>query len=146
MHENTNQNLCNYEVLKMCVKNKWNPWQISSKWEPEAAPKGAKASKTSSKRMWKLCFTDIMLKILNLLKHVFYCRNLLFFEGTAVRKMNKTWKTHAKNRCLKNVRKLLVIWSKNGPPKGYLKRSKLIFFVTLLHVMFDMLLRSFLGR
>ena len=47
MHENTNQNLCNYQVLNMCVKNKWNPWQISSKWEPEAAPKGAKASKTS---------------------------------------------------------------------------------------------------
>ena len=47
MHEHTNQNLCNYEVLKMCVKNKWNPWQINSKWEPEAAPKGAKASKTS---------------------------------------------------------------------------------------------------
>ena len=47
MHAHTNQNLCNYEVLKMCVKNKWNPWQISSKWEPEAASKGAKASKTS---------------------------------------------------------------------------------------------------
>ena len=47
MHEHTNQNLCNYEVLKMCVKNKWNPWQISSKWEPKDTPTGPKASKTS---------------------------------------------------------------------------------------------------
>ena len=30
-----------------CVQKTWNLWQISSKWEPEAAPKGAKASKTS---------------------------------------------------------------------------------------------------
>ena len=85
-------------------------------------PKGLK--KTSPKRVWNLCFIVIILKMLNLLKHMFYYRNTMFFEGTAVRKMNKTWKTHAKNRCLKNVRKLLVIWFKNGSPKGHLKCSK----------------------
>ena len=33
--------------LENVCKKKRNPWQINSKWEPEAAPKGAKASKTS---------------------------------------------------------------------------------------------------
>ena len=47
MHENTNQNLCNYQVLKMYVKNKWNLWQSSSKWEAKATPTGPKASKPS---------------------------------------------------------------------------------------------------
>ena len=36
-----------WSLENVCKKNKWNPWQINSKWEPEAAPKGAKASKTS---------------------------------------------------------------------------------------------------
>ena len=78
--------------------------------------------------MWNLCFSDIMLKMLNLLKHVFYSRNIVIFEGTAVRKMNETCKTHAQNRCLKSVRKIFVIWSKIGPPKGHLKRSKTYLF------------------
>ena len=78
--------------------------------------------------MRNLCFSDIMLKMLNLLKHVFYCRNTVFFEVTAVRKMNKTCKTHAQNRCLKSVRKIRVIWSQNGVQKGRLKRPKAYIF------------------
>ena len=96
--------------------------------------------------MRNLCFSDIMQKMLNLLKHVFYCRNTMFFEDTAVRKMNKTCKTHAQNRCLKSVRKILVIWSQNGVQKGHLKRPKAYIFLHIFacyfrHV-FDVVLGS----
>ena len=69
-----------------------------------------------------------MLKMLNLLKHVFYCRNTRFFEGPAVRKINETCKTHAQNRCLKSVLKIHGILSKTGPRKGFPKRPKAYFF------------------
>ena len=69
-----------------------------------------------------------MLKMLNLLKHMFYYRNTMFFEGTAVRKMNETCKTHARNVCLKSVRKIHDIWIKNKPKKGHLKRPKAYIF------------------
>ena len=69
-----------------------------------------------------------MLKMLNLLKHVFYCRNTVFFEGPAVRKINETCKTHAQDLCLKSVRKIHGIWSRNGPQKGHLKRPKAYLF------------------
>ena len=100
--------------------------------------------------MRNLCFSDIMLKMLNLLKHVFYYRNTVFFSVTAVRKMNKTCKTHAQNRCLKSVRKIRVIWSQNGVQKGHLKRLKAhifrpIFACYFRHV-FEVVLGSKMNR
>ena len=73
-------------------------------------------------------FCDIVLRMLNLLKHVFYYRNTMFFEGTAVRKMDETCKTHARNVCLKSVRKIHDIWTNNKPKKGHLKRPKAYIF------------------
>ena len=84
--------------------------------------------KMNPKRVWNLCFSDTMLKMLNLLKHVFYCRNTMFFEGPAVRKMDETCKTHARNVCLKSVRKIHDIWIKNKPKKGHPKRPKAYIF------------------
>ena len=74
----------------------------------------------------------------------------MFFEGTAVRKMNKTCKTHAQNRCMKSVRKILVIWFQNGAQKGHLKRPKAyifrhIFACYFRHV-FDVVLGSKINR
>ena len=68
----------------------------------------------------------------------------------AVRKMNKTCKTHAQNRCLKSVRKIRVIWSQNGIRKGCLKRPKAyifrhIFACYFRHV-FDFVLGSKMHR
>ena len=88
----------------------------------------AKRVKKRALKGCEFCFFDIMLRMLNLLKHVFYYRNTMFFEGTAVRKMNETCKTHAQNRCLKSVRKILVIWCQNGAQKGHLKRPKAYIF------------------
>ena len=52
----------------------------------------------------------------------------MFFEGAAVRKMNETCKTHAQIQCLKSVRKIPDIWSKNGPQKEHLKRPTAYLF------------------
>ena len=82
----------------------------------------------SPKRVWNLCFSETMLKMLNLLKHVFYYRNTMFFEGPGVRKINETCKTHAQNRCLKSVRNIPVTWGKNATQKGHLKRPKAYLF------------------
>ena len=72
------------------------------------------------------------------------------FEVTAVRKMNKTCKTHAQNRCLKSVRKIRVVWSQNGIQKGHLKRPKAHIFLHIFacyfrHV-FDFVLGSKMHR
>ena len=82
---------------------------------------------------WEIrAFSDTMLNMQTLLKHVFYHRNTMFFEGTAVRKMNETCKTHAQNLCLKNIRKIHDIWSKNEAKNGHLKHPKPYLFRYIL--------------
>ena len=69
-------------------------------------------------------FSDTMLNMQTLLKHVFYCRNTVFFEGTVARKMNETCKTHAQNLCLESVRKIHKKMEQKLTPKGRLETSK----------------------
>jgi len=84
--------------------------------------------KVTPKSVLNLWLSDIMLNMQTLLKHVFYCRNTVFFEGPAVRRLNERCNTQAQNRCLKNVRKIHDILIKSGPQNGSPKRRKVYLF------------------